>query len=202
MANNNKGSIPTTAAVDESSGELVPQHASKQLVEEGYDQIAPRYLEWTTSRSSPRPRYLHKLLELLPNRSQIIDLGCGSGVPCTQLLAQQHEVTGIDISSAQIELARRHVPNAQFLKGDMMTLEFGEGKFGAVVAFYSVIHLPREEQEVMLKRIGRWLCDGGYLLVNLGARDDPGSINENVRKISPFALQDFSRYVPSFTLVD
>lgn len=61
-----------------------------------------------------------------------------------------------------------------------MALEFERGSFGAVVAFYSVIHLPRNEQKAMLSKIGEWLADGGYLLLNLGARDNPGSINEDV----------------------
>lgn len=73
-----------------------------------------------------------------------------------------------------------------------MSLEFEKGRFGAVVAFYSVIHLPREEQGVMLRRIWGWLEDGGYLLMNLGARDDPGSVNENVRTspMSTFSQHD------------
>jgi len=156
----------------------------KLLVEQGYDQIAPRYLEWAISHSSPRLKYLHKLLELLPEKSNVLELGCGAGVPCTQLLAQSHHVIGNDISAAQIELAKKHIPNAEFVKGDMMDLEFAKGEVGAVVAFYSIIHLPREEQGLLLKRIWGWLDDDGLLLLNLGARDEPGTINEDVRTIS------------------
>jgi ubiquinone/menaquinone biosynthesis C-methylase UbiE len=168
------------------NSEIPAQHASKHIVEAGYDQIAPRYLEWATSHSyaSSRLLYTQKLLILLPNPSKILELGCGAGVPCTQLLAQSHHVTGNDISAAQIELARKHVPNAEFVKEDMMSLEFEKGRFGAVAAFYSVIHLPREEQGVMLRRIWGWLEDEGYLLMNLGARDDPGSVDKDVRAFS------------------
>ena len=102
-------------------------------------------------------------------------------MPCTQiLLAHSHDVIGNDISGKQIELAKKNAPTAHFVKGDMMTLEFEQDAFGAVVAFYSVIHLPRAEQQEMLKKIGDWLVDGGYLLVNLGAKDNPGSVNEDV----------------------
>lgn len=168
----------------ENTTDTSTQQDSKLLVEAGYDKIAPRYLEWATlnSHTSPRLRYLHKLLELLPKKSKVLELGCGAGVPCTQLLAEKHEVTGNDISATQIELARKHVPSATFVKGDMMALAFEKGKFGAVLGFYSVIHIPREEQGTMLRRICGWLDDGGYLLLNLGTRDDPGSVNEDVWK--------------------
>lgn len=153
----------------------------KQLVEAGYDSIAPRYLEFSQRNlawvpSSARMIYLRKLLERLPAQAQVLELGCGAGIPCTQLLAEQSHVTGVDISAAQIALAKRHVPNAALLQADMMTLTFPSASFDAAVAFYSIIHLPRAEQAVLLERLAEWLRPGGWLLVNLGISDDPGSI--------------------------
>ncbi len=147
----------------------------KRLVEKGYDQIAPRYLEWGLP-SPARVGYLQKVLELLPEEGQVLELGCGAGVPCTQLLAERAHVTGVDISAAQIALARRHVPTATLVQADMMSLTFAAHSFDAVVAFYSVIHLPRAEQPVLLERVAEWLRPGGYLLLNLGTHDNPGSI--------------------------
>lgn len=97
------------------------------------------------------------------------------------LAKHSSNVTANDISGAQIELAKQHVPGVKFVKGDMMGLEFGEGSFDAVAAFYSVIHLPRDEQAVMLKRIWGWLKDGGYLLVNLGTRDSAEMVNNDCK---------------------
>ncbi|KAE9368091.1 S-adenosyl-L-methionine-dependent methyltransferase [Stipitochalara longipes BDJ] len=155
------------------------QHSSKQIVEDGYDHMAARYLEWTTSQPSPRTTYLEKLLALLSKdiKPKALELGCGAGVPGTQILAASCDVTANDISKAQIELAKKNVPGATFVHGDIMSLEFEKGAFDAVVAFYSIIHLPREEQEVLMGRIARWLTEGGLLLMNLGARDNPGSVN-------------------------
>lgn len=52
----------------------------------------------------------------------------------------------------------------------MMTVEF-PGKFDAVVAFYSIFHLPREEQGVLVQRVEGWLKDGGVFLGNVGTKD-------------------------------
>lgn len=153
----------------------------KQLVKSGYERIAQRYLEFgqrnhAWEKTSARMVYLRKLLERLPVGAQVLELGCGAGIPCTQLLARQTHVTGVDISKEQIALARQHVPEATVLQADMMTLAFPPASFDAVVAFYSIIHLPRAEQPVLLKRLAAWLRPGGWLLVNLGISNDPGSI--------------------------
>jgi ubiquinone/menaquinone biosynthesis C-methylase UbiE len=153
----------------------------KHLVESGYDHVAQRYLELAqhnlqVNKSSARMSYLQKLLDRLPMNAEVLELGCGAGVPCTQLLAQQAHVTGVDISATQIALARQNIPTAILFQADMMTLVFPQASFDAVVAFYSLIHLPRMEQAVLLERLAEWLRPGGWFLVNLGVSNDPGSI--------------------------
>src|SRR5260370_3337633 len=79
-------------------GKKIVDGNPKQLVERGYDCIAQRYLVW--SKHSPaRMSYLQKVLERLSEQSQVLELGCGAGVPCTQALAQYAHVTGVDISA-------------------------------------------------------------------------------------------------------
>jgi ubiquinone/menaquinone biosynthesis C-methylase UbiE len=162
--------------------EILTSQASKQLVEQGYDAIAPRYLDWISLYSSPRTAYISKLLHLIPKNAFILELGCGAGLQCTKMLAEHSKnVTANDISGAQIDLAKGHAPGVTFVRSDMMGLEFEERSFDAVAAFYSVIHLPRNEQEVILKRVWGWLREGGYLLVNLGVRDSVESVRDDCK---------------------
>ncbi|TFK32926.1 S-adenosyl-L-methionine-dependent methyltransferase [Crucibulum laeve] len=145
----------------------------KTIVESGYDAIAPTYLAWSAPRpTTTRIAYLTKLITLLPLGASVLELGCGAGVPSTQLLTQHDlKVTGVDISAAQIALAREHVPKATLIHVDMMKLTFEPESFNAVVAFYSIFHLPREEQGEMVKQIVGWLKPGGILLFNLGTEE-------------------------------
>jgi len=77
----------------------------KQLVESGYDRIAERYLAWAGGIDDPgRARMLDLLLERLPPGGDVLDLGCGAGVPSTVRLAECHRVTGVDISQEQLRL--------------------------------------------------------------------------------------------------
>lgn len=153
---------------------------ARLLVQQGYDQIANTYLDWTLSKSTPRLAYLEKLLSRMqaPSNADVLELGCGAGVPGTQLLSSRcRKVIANDISRAQIELAKSRVGgiNVDFSQEDMTKLEFGPASFDAVVAFYSIIHLPREEQAILFQKIYSWLRPGGYLLCNLAVNDNPGT---------------------------
>lgn len=109
----------------------------------------------------------------------MLELGCGAGVPLTVALAEGRTVTGVDISAAQVEAARRNAPAATFLHADMTSLAFDAGSFDAVVAFYSLTHVPRELVPPLLARIREWLVPGGVLIVTMGVEDDPGTIEDD-----------------------
>lgn len=149
----------------------------KDTVARGYDVVARRYLEWSGLRpSGPRRHYLQLACDLIPAGADVLELGCGAGIPMTAALAEYRNVTGVDISATQIALAREHVPGATFLQADMTTLRFERASFDAVVAFYALTHVPRDEQPPLLGRIREWLRPGGVLIATMGAEDDPGGI--------------------------
>lgn len=124
----------------------------------------------------PRIHYIARLAEHLADGAHVLELGCGAGVPATALLAERFDVLGIDISAAQLALAAEHVPDARFRKADMTTLEFAEGTFDAITAFYSFNHLPRAEQAGFIAKVGTWLRAGGLLLACFGT----GGSNDDV----------------------
>ena len=151
----------------------------RHIVQQGYDQIAEKYLSWSGTRPSPRERYTDELLKRLPLRAKILELGCGAGVPVTQMLISHGvEVVGNDISSRQLELAKARCPQADFVCGDMSTLELEPASFDGVVGFFTLFHLPRGEQRPMLERILSWLKDDGVLVANLGTTDEAEMRND------------------------
>lgn len=142
----------------------------KRIVREGYDRIAERYAAWAGhARTDERERYTRVLLDALPLGASVLELGCGGGVPTTRALAQRFVVIGMDISARHVELARHAVPAATFLVGDMAALDFPSERFDAVLAFYSLIHVPRDEHTVLLRNVVRWLRPGGLFVATMGA---------------------------------
>ena len=156
---------------------LTPERDPKRIVADGYDAMAERYFAWSDERpSATRLRWLDRALELIPEGSDVLELGCGAGVPMTRALATGRHVTGIDISARQIELARRNVPEATFRQADMTTLDLAAASVDAVVAFYALTHVPRAEIPSLLEGIHRWLRPGGLLLATMGAQDSPDEV--------------------------
>ena len=141
----------------------------KKIVEAGYDAIAEHYLAWSAQISDdPRAHYLDELDRRLGDNAKILELGCGAGVPSTRELAERHDVLGVDLSQQQLDLARVNVPTARFEKADMTALDFPDGEFDAIAAFYSILHVPRAEQPALIAKIARWLRPGGLFLASLG----------------------------------
>ena len=144
--------------MDNSTGEW------KRLVADGYDTIGDRYArDAVESGAEDRQAYTEMLLERLPAGAEVLDLGCGAGLPTTARLAQRFTVTGVDISAQQIERARINVPMATFISADMTEVDLPVSSFDAVVAFYSIIHVPREQHGALLGSIATWLRPGGLL---------------------------------------
>jgi cyclopropane fatty-acyl-phospholipid synthase-like methyltransferase len=143
-------------------------------VRRGYDAIADRYAEWAASFESPAMRWVEKLEQRLPERSRVLDLGCGGGGPATRALAARHDLVGVDISDRQLERARRRVPEARFLRANATEVAFEPESLDAVVSLFMFGHIPRAEQRSLLERIFGWLAPSGRLLATLGtaAADD------------------------------
>ncbi len=148
----------------------------KRVVERGYDQVAYEYARLEGRVEWPRMRWLSRMLGRLGPGSSVLDLGCGSGDPADIEIAQKHKVTGVDISQAQIDLALRNVPAGRFIHGDAGSVEFPADSFDAVVSFYTLEHIPRDEHETILRRIHDWLRPGGFLLISTEAGEAEGVI--------------------------
>jgi SAM-dependent methyltransferase len=149
----------------------------RRIVADGYDRIADRYQAWSPGRpSAARLRALDLADSLIPRGADVLELGCGAGIPMTARIAGGRHVTGIDISPEQIRRARHNVPDATFRVGDMTALEWPEASVDAVVAFYSLTHVPRDDQPALLRRIHDWLRPGGAFVASFGVEDDPGTV--------------------------
>jgi ubiquinone/menaquinone biosynthesis C-methylase UbiE len=125
----------------------------KSIVGTGHDLIAEGYLE-RYGCSQVRDQWLGKLITLLPTKSRVLDLGCGSGVPVArELVRRGHDAVGTDGSARQLSLARLNVSNAHFIHADMTRVEIAPSSFDAVAAFYSITHVSRDEHGYLLRRI-------------------------------------------------
>lgn len=151
----------------------------KQIIADGYDRIAERYVEWShTVRIAERARYLSVIAAALPPGAKVLDLGCGAGTHAREMHCR-FKLTAVDISRRLADMARVNLPGAHVLHADMTTVDFPEMWFDGVCAFYSLFHLPRHELGPLLKRIGRWLRSGGLFVGTMGSTATPVGLEED-----------------------
>lgn len=177
----------------------------KGLVQRGYDSCAAGY---DKSRQRVAGSELTLLTSRLRDGATVLDVGCGAGVPIARNLAQRFVVTGVDISTEMISRARANVPQATFILGDIMSVEFPLSHFDAAVAFYSIFHLPREEHPELLRRIYGWLKPGGHLLATVSSLNEAPYTEDDFFGItmywSNYGLEDYKKIIAGigFTVLE
>lgn len=145
-----------------------------EVVRAGYEAVAATHLDWSSRiEGDPQGWLVDDFSARLPDGAKVLDLGCGAGVPSTRRLAERFEVVGVDVSRAQLDLARTHVPQATFIEGDLAALTLPAESFEGVTALYSIPHVPREGHAGLFREVVSWLRPGGLLLASLGAGDSP-----------------------------
>jgi SAM-dependent methyltransferase len=147
---------------------------AKSIVRHGWNHVSTLYRDPRGSHDAfghsfaDHSDWLAPILGSVPKGSEVLDLGCGCGIPDARLLTDRFRVTGVDISDVQVDRARQLVPDARFVRADMTEVMFSEESFGAVVCLYALIHVPVEEQRPLIDRVFRWLVPGGLFLVITG----------------------------------
>ncbi len=145
------------------------------LVASGYDAMIDTWEAWKDRiEDDPRAEWCGELFDRLPEGGHVVELGCGGGTAETRSLAARFQLTGVDLSEAQLARARLRVPAAEYIHADLTTVEFPPGTLAAVASFYVLNHVPRELLAPLFGQVHTWLDIGGLFLASLGARDVPG----------------------------
>ncbi len=149
----------------------------QDLVRDGYDAMSERYAAWQLEiAGDPRVRYVELLLARLPEHPDILELGCGAGIEPTPTFTRIGRLTGIDISGAQIDRARKALPEAELIHGDFTTATFPAGSYDAVIALFTLTHVPAKDLPALLGRVTTWLRRDGLFLATFGT----GAAHETV----------------------
>ena len=98
----------------------------------------------------------------------VLDLGCGSGRPVAQHMAERGlRVTGVDSSPTMIALCRERLPDHEWLVADMRDLSLGR-RFDGVLAWDSFFHLDHDDQRRMFDVFAKHAAGRAVLMFNGG----------------------------------
>ncbi|WP_314874389.1 class I SAM-dependent methyltransferase [Actinomyces oris] len=102
-------------------------------------------------------------------QGRIVDLGCGPGHWTAYLHDLGLEVEGVDPVEGFIEIARTQHPYVTYRQGSSACLP--ARSYGAVLAWYSLIHIPPQDLPGALASLRDSLTPRGSLLIGFFAGD-------------------------------
>lgn len=142
-----------------------------------YDLVADAYEERFVDELAAKPRD-RELLDRLAAMTDglVVDVGCGPGQIGCYVRDRGPDVVGVDVSHAMAVRAGGRLGGA--VVADMRRLPFRDRCVGGVVAFYSVIHLPRDDLVVAFAEFMRILEPGGRALVSAHEGDGDVEVHD------------------------
>jgi SAM-dependent methyltransferase len=153
----------------------------RQACQTSFDTVAEEYVRRIADELQNKPLD-RELLDCFADRVRdlgtVCDMGCGPGHIARYLRDRGANVCGIDLSASMVEQARRLNPGMQFQQGDMMALDVPDATYAGIAAFYSIIHIPRDEVVPALDELRRVLQPGGLLFLAFHIGDDTIHLDE------------------------
>ena len=155
--------------MSEHGREFVEMREPPSELEASYDRVSVRFAEEFYGELERKPfdrELLDEFAGGLRARGRVCEVGCGPGQVARYLKDRAVDVYGVDLSSGQIECARRLNPDITFERGDMLALDAATASLAGVITFYTIIHLRREDVPRALREMHRVLRPGGKLLLS------------------------------------
>jgi len=111
---------------------------------------------------------MREFLSHIPEYGRILDAGCGPGRDARIFSELDYEVTGIDFSSALLDIARETAPRAHFLEKSLEDLSiFPSASFDGVWANASLHHIAKQQLSGVFIEMHRILQPKGILYVSV-----------------------------------
>jgi ubiquinone/menaquinone biosynthesis C-methylase UbiE len=103
-------------------------------------------------------------------KDRILDMCCGIGgvtFVIAKKTGQYSDIVGMDLSSGQIEIARKnnHFSNIRFVEGDVTSTGFKNGYFDKVFITHALHEMPREIRLKVLSEARRILRENGEVII-------------------------------------
>ncbi len=110
--------------------------------------------------------------------TRLLDAGCGAGLLALLARLRGADVSGLDASSALLDVARERLPGADFQEGDLEHLPFADASFDAVTAVNSVFYAS--DIDAAMRELVRVTRPGGRVVATAWGPPDRSDLLRNV----------------------
>ncbi|MBN2231002.1 MAG: methyltransferase domain-containing protein [Candidatus Thorarchaeota archaeon] len=141
-----------------------------RIVRDGYDKIAHQYMQEREQYCNDKE--IQEFINRLHEKARVLDIGCGGGVPVLKMMLENGFIaTGIDFSKTMLEIAKKNVPDAHLIHGDVTKADFESNFFDGIISTYAIIHIHKSLHPVIYAQIYKWLKPGGVMLMGTSWSD-------------------------------
>lgn len=170
------GDAPAPPAVDREVPIADSPEARDARVRATYDAVAAGYAGAFSDELDALPfeRWLLDRVAADAAGRPVMDAGCGPGHVAAYLAGTGADAQGLDVSPEMVAQARARHPSVRYEVGDLRRLmrPAAAAGWGAVLAWYSLIHLASSELPVAVAALTRPIAPGGVLVLGLHAGDE------------------------------
>lgn len=134
-------------------------------------EIFGKFYDAVMGDGSESARRVSELLRVSkPNARKVLELGCGTG-SILKHLQDHYEVSGLDLSSKMLSIARKKVPRAKLSQQNMVGFQI-DGRFDAVLCvFDSINHVRRfSDWKKVFGRVRQHLSPGGCFIFDINTQ--------------------------------
>jgi SAM-dependent methyltransferase len=146
--------------------------------------------------------YVNRVIEIIKNSGAktVLEVGCGDGWACGQMVKAGLEATGIDWSKRAIDYAKICVPDAKFLVGDAREAHFPE-RFDAVALIEVIEHIAPDHCVTALRNISRHLKNGAIFVLTTPSTNFKNANTQHYRHFTEAVLRDMISQVGGLSVV-
>jgi SAM-dependent methyltransferase len=151
-----------------------------------YDAVATdyaRHFPGTGPEAALDLATIDHLLALLGPAPHVLDAGCGAGRIGRYLADRGARVTGVDLSSGMVAMARRDHPDIGWVVGTITDLPYDDGAFDAAMYWYSTIHSPDDDLPRIAGEARRVVRPEGLVLVAFQVGEAARDVGEGYRAL-------------------
>ena len=169
-------------AVDRESVLGAGSEVRDDKVRAAYAAVATSYAEHLCDELDDLPfeSWLLRRVVELAGAAPVIEVGTGPGHVAAFLAQSGADATGLDLTPEMVEEARRRYPGVSYQIGDLRRLmrPGTHDGWGAVLAWYSLIHLAASEIPAAVDSLVRPLRTNGWLVLALHCGADVRTVTE------------------------
>jgi uncharacterized protein YceH (UPF0502 family) len=173
---------PERAPVDRESVLADGPDARDEKVRAAYARVAASYADHFDDELAALPfeSWLLRRVAELADGAPVIEVGTGPGHVAAFLAESGANATGLDLSPEMVDEARRRHPRVTYEVGDLRRLlrPANHDGWGAVLAWYSLIHLAASELPEAIASLVRPLRGNGWLVLALHSGTEVRSVGE------------------------